>query len=402
MKTVKRLILIIVLGLLLNPFFSVVNAENEINIYFFHSEYCGHCQLMDEYFQDLVLEYDNINIVYYELSDEQNPAHNEFTMLFEQVKDAFDLQQAFPTVIIGGISFVGFNEQVTIDIEHTIDRYSDHDFTDVVAKIINDDDLLITDFDSLERDFVSLPLIGEIRLESLSLFLAAVVLGFVDGFNPCAMWVLIFLISLLINMQNRKRMWIIGVTFLATSALVYFLIMVSWLQVAVTLTSVNWMRSLIGLVAIVFGGYNVYKFMKTRKQEVGCEVTDDKQRSKLMERMKRIVTKQNLFLALLGVAALAITVNLIELACSAGLPLLFTQILAYNDLNSFEYFFYILIYIFLFLIDDLIIFTIAMVSFNVSGISNKYSRISMIAGGIIMLIIGFLLIFYPNIIMFNF
>lgn len=396
MKSVKRWIIIIVMGLFISPFFSIVQAKNEINIYFFHSQFCGHCQDMDAYFQELVLDYDNINIIYYELSD------NENVMLFSQVQEAFDLKGYIPNVIIGGISFVGFNEQITIDIEHTIDWYSDHNFTDVVDKIIRGEDLRITDFDSLQRDSIFLPLIGEIQLESLSLFLAAVVLGFVDGFNPCAMWVLIFLISLLINMKDRKRMWIIGVTFLATSAFVYFLIMVSWLQVAVTLTSVNWMRSIIGLIAIGFGGYNVYKYLKTRNQEVGCEVTDDKQRSKLMERMKNIVKKQNLLLALLGVAALAITVNLIELACSAGLPLLFTQILAYNDLSTFQYFFYIGIYIFLFLIDDLIIFTIAMVSMNVTGISNKYSKLSMVIGGVIMLIIGFLLIFFPNIIMFNF
>ncbi len=396
MKTIKRLMLIVILGLLLNPFFMLVHAKNDVNIYFFHSEYCGHCQDMDAYFQDLILDYDNINILYYEITDSEN------AILFQEVNEAFDLQFYVPMVIIGGISFVGYNEQITTDIENTIDRYSDHDFTDVVAKIIQGEDLLVTDFDNLQRDSIHLPIIGEIQLESLSLFLAAVVLGFVDGFNPCAMWVLIFLISMLINMKDRKRMWIIGITFLATSALVYFLIMVSWLQVAVTLTSVNWMRSFIGLIAVAFGSYNVYKFIKTRNQEIGCEVTDEKKRSTIMERIKNIVKKQNLLLALLGVAALAVTVNLIELACSAGLPLLFTQILAYNDLSTASYFFYIGIYILLFLIDDLIIFTIAMVSMNVTGISNKYSRISTIVGGIIMLIIGFLLIFFPNIIMFNF
>ena len=396
MKGIKRIILILILGLLIHPIFPNVKAENQINIYFFHSQYCGHCQDMDAFFDGLVTDYDNINIIYYEISD----AYNSY--LFQEVVEIFDMKSYVPTVIIGGIGFTGFSEQITIDIENTIIRYSENDFVDIVEKIINDEEVLITDFDSLERTTITLPIIGEVEIQSMSLLLSAIVLGFVDGFNPCAMWVLIFLITMLINMKNKKRMWIIGVTFLLTSAFVYFLIMVSWLQVAITLVAVNWLRSLIGLIAIIFGGYNLNKYLKTRKLEPGCEVTNDKQRSKIMERVKNIVKKQNLFLALIGVITLAVTVNLIELACSAGLPLLFTQILAYNELSTGAYFFYIGVYILLFLIDDLVIFTIAMVSMRVTGISNKYSKISTLIGGIIMLLIGILLIFFPNIIMFNF
>lgn len=315
MKRIKQLLFIVILGLLVSPFFTLVKAENQIDIHFFHSDYCGHCQDMDEYFQDLELEYDNINIIYYEVNETDN------YYLFQQVIDVFDGESKIPTVIIGGIYFVGFNDQIVIDIEDTIVRYSNSDYVDIVDKIINGEEILITDFDLLERDTVNLPFIGEVEIESMSLFLAAVVLGFVDGFNPCAMWVLIFLITMLVNMKNKKRMWAIGFTFLFTSAFVYFLIMVSWLGIAVSLVQVNWLRSLIGLVAIGFGGYNIYKFNKNRKSEVGCDVTTTKQRSKLMERIKSIVKNRSLLLALLGVIALAITVNVIELACSAGLPL---------------------------------------------------------------------------------
>jgi len=181
-------------------------------------------------------------------------------------------------------------------------------------------------------------------------------------------------------MKNRKRMRIIGVTFLATSAIVYFLIMVSWLQVAVTLSSVNWMRSIIGLVAITFGIYNLNKYIKTRNQEVGCEVTNDKQRSKLMERMKNIVKKQNLFLALLGVVGLAVTVNVIELACSAGLPAIYTHILSGHELPTWNYYIYLTFYTLIFLIDDLIVFFIAMISLKMVGVEGKYEKYSKLFG----------------------
>ena len=99
---------------------------------------------------------------------------------------------------------------------------------------------------------------------------------------------------------------------------------------------------------------------------------------------------------------LAISVNVVELLCSAGLPLIFTQILAMNDLSSGKYFAYILLYIFFFLIDDLIVFFVAMKSFKLKGFSKKYGNLSHLIGGIIMVIIGVLLLIKPEWIMMNF
>ena len=98
---------------------------------------------------------------------------------------------------------------------------------------------------------------------------------------------------------------------------------------------------------------------------------------------------------------LAVSVNVIELACSAGFPLLFTQILSLNDLNSLQYLIYVLIYVLFFLIDDIIIFLIALKTLKITGISNKYTKYSHLIGGILMLVVGLLLIFKPEIIMFQ-
>ena len=396
MKRIKQIILILLLGLFINSFFTLVKADNNINIYFFHSEFCLHCQEMDHYLDELVDDYDNITVHYFEVG---NPDNMD---LLNEVADICNQSATVPFVAIGGLAFSGYNDQIKYDMDETIQKYTDSDFVDITNKVINNEEVLITDLDTLEREVVILPIIGEIQIESLSLFVSAVVLGFVDGFNPCAMWVLIFLIGMLVNMNNRKKMWLIGLTFLITSAFVYFLIMVSWLQIAVSLTAVKWIRYLIGAFALIFGGYNISKFIKASKREDGCEVVSDNRRTKIIEKVKNIIKNKNLLLALLGVIALAATVNLIELACSAGLPLLFTQILAYNDLSTGMYLFYIIIYILLFLIDDIIIFSVAMITLRVTGISNKYTKYSTIIGGIIMLIIGVLLLFFPNIIMFNF
>ena len=122
----------------------------------------------------------------------------------------------------------------------------------------------------------------------------------------------------------------------------------------------------------------------------------------MFTKIKKITSEKKFILAIFGIIALAISVNLVELACSAGLPLIFTQILALNDLSTFEYVIYMLIYILFFLIDDIVVFVIAMLTLNIKGISSKYGKYSHLIGGIIMILIGILMIFKPEWLMFNF
>jgi len=351
---------------------------------------------MEDYLESLVSEFDNIEIVHYDIANEEN------FQLLQEVADVFDIKALTPTVVIGGLAFTGYGETNAYYIRQTIDRYSDSDYVDITNKIIEGETILVTDFDSLELSVIILPFIGEVEIRSASLGVLAVVLGFLDGFNPCAMWVLIFLITMTINLNDRKRMWAVGLTFIITSALVYALIMVSWLTIAATIISINIIRILIGCFAVVFGGFSLYRYFRKRKEDVGCEVTTETKRTRLIERMKKIVSMKSLWLALLGTIVLAVSVNVIELACSTEYVFTFTASLAANNLSVPMYFLYIGIYIFMFMLDDLVIFAIAMFSMKVTGISNRYARYSHLVGGIIMVIIGILLVFFPNVVMFNF
>jgi thiol-disulfide isomerase/thioredoxin len=395
MKKFKFLISAILLGLVVFSAFSL-KALNTVKIYLFHDPLCSHCQAEEAFLHELESEYENIEIIIIDVT-----ANDENFDNFEAVKSVFEEDEALtPYTVIGGVSLRGFSEQTKLDIVSLVERYSEESHSDIVAKVLAGEEVLLSDFDKLERDVVWIPLIGEIQIKDVSLLLGAIIIGFVDGFNPCAMWVLILLITLLINSQDKKRMWWLGVIFLTTSALVYFLIMMSWLRIAIALSVINWFRYLIGAFAISFGCYNLYKFFKKLNEEDGCEVVQEKRKIKIIERVKKVIHQDKLVLAIIGIIALAVTVNLIELACSAGLPLLYTNILAFNNLSGFAYTGYVLIYVFFFLLDDLIIFTIAMVSMRVTGISNRYTKYSSLIGGLIMALIGFLLIFFPDIIMF--
>lgn len=245
-------------------------------------------------------------------------------------------------------------------------------------------------------------LFGVVSLKDVSLPIFTIILGAVDGFNPCAMWILIFLITMMFSMHDRKKMWILGLTFIFISGFVYLCFMVSWLSLASFLNSVTLIRFLIASFAVLFGMVNIYRYIKSLNSDVGCDVTDKKKKLKIMERIKKIVTEKSFLLSILGIVLLAFSVNLIELLCSLGIPVMFTNVLAMNDLSALEYVIYIGLYLLFFLIDDILIFVIAMKTLKIKGISNKYTKYSHLIGGIIMVLLGILMVIKPEWLMFNF
>jgi hypothetical protein len=161
-------------------------------------------------------------------------------------------------------------------------------------------------------------------------------------------------------------------------------------------------RLLIGIFAVGAGIYNLYNFNKERKKDDGCVVVNKKERKSILTRIKKFTKEKSLFLAILGIITLAISVNIVELLCSAGLPLVFSELLAINNITGLKAVLYDLIYVFFFMLDDFIIFLIAVKTMDVVGISTKYNKYSHLIGGIIMLLLGLLLIFKPGWLMFNF
>ena len=245
-------------------------------------------------------------------------------------------------------------------------------------------------------------LFGVVSLKDVSLPIFTIILGAVDGFNPCAMWILIFLITMMFSMHDRFKMWILGLTFIFTSGFVYLCFMLSWLSLASFLSSVVLIRFLIACFAVSFGMVNIYRYFKSLNSDVGCDVTDKKKRVKIMERIKKIVNEKSFLLSILGIMLLAFSVNLIELLCSLGIPVMFTNVLAMNELSTLEYVIYIGLYLIFFLIDDILVFVIAMKTLKIKGISNKYTKYSHLIGGIIMLLLGILMVIKPEWLMFNF
>jgi thiol-disulfide isomerase/thioredoxin len=396
----------IFVGLLLTfSYGSTVGAATPINAYLFWGDGCPHCAKEKVYLSEVVADYPSLKLSTFEIYHSQDNV-----ALMQNVAKKLDVNASgVPFLVIGDKSFVGYSEGVTdSEIKEQINKCSISKCPDSVASILKGADA----DGSEERDapqepvvsngakkIVSLPIVGEINALDFSLPILTIIIGALDGFNPCAMWVLLFLISLLLGMDNRKKMWIMGLSFIAASAFVYFLFMAAWLNLILFLGLVIWVRLAIGILALIGGGYNIKKGIKDKGG--GCDVTGGEKRQAIFGKLRGIVKNKSLLLALLGIVLLAFAVNLVELVCSAGLPAVYTQVLALSDLSTWQYYGYILLYILFFMLDDIVVFAIAMTTLKLTGISTKYSRYSNIIGGVLMVIIGLLLIFKPEWLMFG-
>lgn len=424
MKKILKFLIVFAVFLLLPV--SAKADEKVINIHLFYGNGCPHCAAEEEFLSDYLKDRTDVKLYKYEIWYD---SHNQELLSKVQKEMGTTNKNGVPFTVIGKKTIVGYADGVTDEqIKDAINYYLNNDYRDYAGEItgkvkkteVKEDTIKdesktedkkenkiekaddTKDSDQTDEN-VTVPVLGKINAKKVSLPILAVVLGFVDGFNPCAMWILIFLITMLFNMKDRKKMWILGLTFILTSGIVYLMFMLAWLNLATFISKIAFIRLLIAVIALVVGLINVYKYIDSlKKKDEGCDVVDKKDRKKIMEKIISITHEKKFIIALLGIMVLAASVNIIELMCSIGIPLLFTQILAMNNLSTFSYMIYMFIYIFFFLIDDIVIFVISMVTLKVTGLSTKYTKYSHLVGGIIMFIIGLLLIIKPELLMFNF
>lgn len=357
-------------------YYNIKNDE-KVNIYLFYSKICPHCQKEEKYFETLKEKYqDKINIYTYEVTE--NKTNNEIMKSLK--KELKENSQGVPFTIIGSKTFLGYDESLNERIENTIESYLDEN--------------------TKTDNTYTIPILGKIEAKNASIILIAIILGFIDGFNPCAMWILLLLINMCISIKDKKKMLIVCLTFIITSGIIYFLSMLG-IGFILDLTTISYIRNIIAILAIILGIYNLYTYLKTRKQ-TGCHVVKKEKRKTIITKINNILNNKNTLLMFGGTIILATSVSLVEMACSLGFPTIFLELLSINNIHSFLKVTYLLIYILFYLIDDIIVLFLSIKAFETKGISTKYNKYVHLIGGLIMILMGVLLIFKPEWIMFNF
>ncbi|NMC35413.1 hypothetical protein GYA49_00035 [Candidatus Beckwithbacteria bacterium] len=378
-------------------------SEKTVIIHLFYSETCPHCKAEEIFLDGYSKAHPEVAIKRYEIT---RSAQNQ--KLFQAIGQVLQADiSGVPFTVIGNQYFTGYlDDEVTgAEIEELVAAaQNDANYQDVIGLLeqeLNKPQASATPTPQPKssKDSITIPILGKVNIKTFSLPVLTFIIALLDGFNPCAMWVLLFLISMLLGMDDRRRMWVLGLTFIGASALVYFLFLAAWLNLFLFIGFIFWVRIIIAIVAISLGAMQLRSYYKNR--DGGCEVVDKKKRQKLFAQIKHITQEKTFYLAIGGIILLAFAVNLIELVCSAGLPAIYTNVLAMSHLPWWQYYAYLVFYIIIFMLDDMVIFVIAMKTLHAVGIESKYARLSKLIGGTVIFLIGILMLFKPELLMFG-
>jgi glutaredoxin len=241
---------------------------------------------------------------------------------------------------------------------------------------------------------VTVPFLGPLNVDDLGLPIFTIILGLLDGFNPCAMWVLLFLLSMLVNLHDRKKMFLIGGMFVAVSGLVYFAFMAAWLNLFLVIGISRITQALLGAVATIIGLLNVKDFFAFgRGVSVGIPQAA---KPGIYAQVRRVLAAENLVGALSAVAVLGVLVNTVELLCTAGLPAIYTRVLTTFALPTGAYYGYLVLYNLAYIADDGLMLAVAVVTLSREKLQEKGARWLKLTSGVVMLALGLILIFTPE------
>ncbi len=246
----------------------------------------------------------------------------------------------------------------------------------------------------LAEEPVDLPGVGRVDVGRLGLPLFTVLLGLLDGFNPCAMWVLLFLLSLLVNLKDRSRMAAIAGTFVVVSGLVYFAFMAAWLNFFFLLGLSRGVQVALGLVALAVASVNIKDFFAF-KQGVSLSIPDSV-KPRIYQQARALRRSGPLVAAIGGAAVLAVLVNIVELLCTAGLPAVYTQVLARHELSTAGYYGYLALYNVAYMVDDSVMVGVAVWTLSKRKLQESGGRQLKLLSGLVMAVLGLLLLAKPE------
>lgn len=375
----------------------VLAQYQKTDIYFFYGDGCPHCAKEEILLDRIEKENKNISIHRYEVWK-----NNKNSKFFTGLSKAMDWNvQGVPFTVIGEKMIAGYlNDETTgQEILRAILWCESNACKDVVGEYLKNgagQNKATTTRDKIEK--ITLPIFGQLDVQNFSLPLLTFIIAIMDGFNPCALWVLLFLISLSVGTNNRGRLLILGSAFILTSASFYFLVLAAWLNLVLFLGFLFWIRLAIGAVAVYAGYYNIKKYIDRKKS---CAVIAEDRRRKIIDRVKELILEKRIWLAFIGMVILAVSINAFELICSAGLPAVYVQILSLSELAAWKYYAYLIFYAFVFVLNQIVILVIALTTFKIKAVNPNFILTINLLGGIIMLIIGLLLLFKPSLLMFG-
>ena len=357
---------------------------------------CPHCAKAELFLQLLKKEQPTLRILIHDVV--QEPAALERLELLAKNQGLGTVR--VPAFQVGGQLIVGFSDEITTGqlIRSALAQTLISQNQETSGSCEAEQSLSCeagAEVSSRESHSFFLDFFGRrLSLDEVGLPLFTLAMGLLDGFNPCSMWVLILMISLLAPMNNRLRMFAIAGTFVAVEGIAYFIFMAAWLNLFLLIGLSRISEIVIAVIALLAGLINLKDFWFYGRG-VSLSIPDSA-KPDIYARMRRILQAQNLTGALIGAVVLAILVQVVEFMCTSGFPALYTRILTLKQLDSISYYGYLLLYNLAYMLDDVIILTIGIITLSQRRLQEKEGRWLKLISGLVMVGLGIYLMVTPT------
>ena len=384
-------------------------SVEKVKIEYFGRADCKNCINLKKYFNQLEQKRTDFEVVEYKIDSDANSKKK-----FDDVTTKLKLVKGTPIIYIDDTIVQGFNTPDTTGKEiealidkaktktkiNTLDEYvANGNYSQVSSNgsvCTGEEKCTIQGFTKQKELNVNIPFINKtIDLSKYSLPVVSFILGSIDGVNPCAMWVLVLFLTALIAVGDRRKMVQVAGLFILAEAVMYYMILNVWLYTWDFVGLDKIITPIVGIVGIIGGIFFIRNFL-VKGDELSCEVTDFDKKAKISTKIQDVARKPFSIITALAIIGLALSVNVIEFACSIGIPQTFTKILQMNDLSFITRQFYNFLYIIGYMIDDFLVFGLALFSVNKLHLTSKYAKWANLFGGILMVLLGLMLMFKPT------
>ena len=362
---------------------TTADGDHQVRLYFFWTRTCPHCQRARPDMDALARELPWVDLRSLEISRNRDNG----ALYVELARAVGERPQSVPAFLWCGQMVTGY------DSAEGIGAYLREELAACRDRLARGESLLAVDAEPEATPLV-LPGLGDVDLSQWSLPLVAVTLGALDSFNPCAFFVLLFLLSLLVNAGSRARMFLIGGLFVSVSGIVYFMFMAAWLNLFLMVGQLQWITLGAGLLALTFGVLNVKDFFRPGDGP-SLSIADDA-KPNLFRRMRRLIAAESLPSMIGGTLVLAVFANAYELLCTAGFPMVFTRILTLEALPLAGYYAYLALYCLVYVLPLFAIVSAFALTLGRRKLSEYEGRLLKVMSGLMMGGLGLLLVFKPD------
>lgn len=368
----------------------------ELSLYFYTAENCPHCQEYRPQIEALVGKYPEVTLVEKDIWVDRQA----FKELIDLLATHGDLAVATPTVFVADRVWVGLDQHKLAELDELLAACLQNGCPDALErldlKVAEQPQVALPAPPSQEpaAETVMLPWLGEMDARAVSLPLVTLILGLLDSFNPCAFFVLLFLLSLMVHAHSRTRMLAVGLVFVLFSGLIYFLFMAAWLNLFLLTGGTALITLLAGVVALLIGLFNIKDFYLFHR---GPSLSiPERVKPTLYHRTRNLLQSASYPSLLGGTALLAIAANSYELLCTAGFPMVYTRILTLKALPAWQYYAYLALYNLVYIIPLLLIVILFAVTLGAHRLTERQGRLLKLVSGVMMAELGLVLLSVPQ------